>query len=239
MAGQSDPEFANQLRAAINRLKAYLDAGMADEVRSALSTKRISDSTMRNWLRKPEKLLTSYRRTEFVDAVMKLPDLDQKRRNEAYEFALKELGVVRDGQRDLAGYRGAYRVFHDFEGVELHNIVIRVEDSPFVVVFAFRYVNKPSQYSNQGRRRRRRTCDGLVVLRHGRLVCTGFSRTTVFQAVFGCVGYPDTDLIRGMAFIDDVDANEVRFSRIVIARNPTQAASRDAEDYVRASGQSL
>lgn len=231
MSAQNDPDFAKRLRLAVDRFKSYLDAGMIDEVRKALAAKRISPSTLRIWIKDPKKLWTSYRRTEFADAMMDtLADLDQKRRNEAYEFALKELGVVRDGQRDLASYHGDYRVFHDFDGIELNNFAIRVEHSPFVVIFAFKY-------SKQNRRRGK--CDGLIVLRHGRLVCAGFSPTTVFQAVFQCVGYPDRDLIQGMAFVDDLDAKEVRFSRIVIARDPKPAASSEAEALVRDSGRSL
>jgi hypothetical protein len=214
---------------AIERFKSYISAGKLEDVRKALALRNISSSTTRNWANDPKKLLTSYRRTEFADAMGTLPDLDRQKRNEAYEFALKELGVGINSQKDIDNYHGNFRLFHDFPGTELNNFVIKVEHSPFAAIFAFKYF----------RDKRRHKCDGLIVLRHGRLVCAGFSPTTVFQAVFHCVGYPQKELIRGMAFIEDLNAQEICFSEIVIARDPNTRASNEARKIVRNSGRSL
>jgi hypothetical protein len=229
---QSDQLAQSQLRVreAIERFKSYISAGKIVDVRNALASKSISASTMRNWMNDPKKLLTSYRRTEFADAMGTLPDLDRQKRNEAYGFALKELGVGVEGQRDLESYHGNYRLFHNFPGVDLKNLVIRVEHSPFVVIFALKYLNSDG---------RRGKCDGLIVYRHGQIVCAGFSPTTIFQAVFRAVGYPQKELIRGMAFIEDLNTQAVCFSTVVIAREPNQTASSQAEKIVRNTGRSL
>jgi hypothetical protein len=218
------------LREAIDRFKSYLKAGEMDALKKTLGTKNISASTIRNWAKDPKKLETSYRRSEFADAIGMLADLDVVKRNDAYEFALKELGLVREGQHDLANYDGAYRVFHDFRGIELNNFVIKVEHSPFVVIFVFRY---------NDRNGRRGECDGLIVSRHGKLVCAGFSPTTVFQAAFHCVGYPRTDIIRGMAFIEDLNTQEISFSTIAITRDSSPTAAEEATILVRGSGHTL
>jgi hypothetical protein len=233
MTTQKDSELAQsqlRIREAIERFKSYISAGKIEDVRRALATKNISASTMRNWTKDTKKLWTSYRRTEFADAIGTLPDLDREKRNQAYEFALKELGVGIEGQRDLESYHGNYRLFHNFTDIELNNFVVTVEHSPFVVTFALKYLNRD---------RRRGKCDGLIISRHGRLVCAGFSPTTVFQSVFRCVGYPQKELIRGMAFIEDLNTQEVCFSTIVIARDPNSATSSEAAKIVRNSGRSL
>src|SRR5689334_9666807 len=118
------------MREAIERFKSYVTAGEIEAVREALASKNISASTMRNWMKEPKKLLTSYRRTEFADAIGTLPDLARQKRNDAYGFALKELGVGVDGQHELENYHGDYRLFHDLSDIELNNIAIRVEQSP-------------------------------------------------------------------------------------------------------------
>lgn len=232
MTGREDLSLASshlRIPQAIERFISYLNAGKIEDLRGAFASKSISASTMRNWMKDPKKLLTSYRRTEFADAMGTLPDLDRQKRNEAYGFALKELGVGIEGQRDLEGYHGNFRMFHDFSGTELNNFVIKVEHSPFVAIFAFKYL----------RDKRRGKCDGLIVSRHGKLVCAGFSPTTVFQAVFRCVGYPQKELIHGMAFIEDLNTQDVRFSKVVIVHDPNLAAANEAKRIVRKSGRSL
>jgi hypothetical protein len=219
-----------QLPAAIERFQSYVAAGKFIELRGAFARKSISPSTMRNWINNPKKLLTSYRRSEFTDAIGTLPDLERKKRNDAYEFALKELGVGIDGQHDLESYDGIYRFVHDFPEITLNNFVIKVERSPFVVMFAFKYSNRDG---------RRGKCDGLIVSRHGRLVCAGFSPTTMFQAVFRIGGSPEKDLIRGMAFIEDVNSQQVCFSTVVMTREENTAPLRDAEKIARDTGRTL
>lgn len=226
-----EPRLAQRearVRHAMDRVRSYLKVGKIGEVRKVLAAKSISESTMRIWLKDPKKALTAYRWTEFVAAIDELPDLERAKRNEAYEFALKELNVSRDAQHELANYNGNYRVFHDFHGIKLYNLAIRIEHTPFVVTFAFKYSNKEGH---------RGFCDGLVVSRQGRLVCAGLSPTTMFQGVFQCVAYPERELIRGLALIEDLETHEVCYSSIVITRGVK--ALSEAERIVRKSGRTL
>jgi hypothetical protein len=216
----------------MDRVNSYIKAGKVEEVRTALAAKNISTSTLRNWLKNPTKAFTAYRWSEFVDAINKLPDLEREKRNQAYEFALTELGIGREGQHEIGNYHGNYRVFHDFEGVKLDNLAIRVEAAPFVAIFAFKYRNRDGQ---QG------YCDGLIICRHGRLIFTGFSPSTTFQAVFRCVAFPNNDLIRGMAFIEDLNTHEICFSEVALVQRQalSETDRSEAEEFVRGSGRPL
>jgi hypothetical protein len=231
--GAQDPEKTARIHAAMERVTAYIKAGKFDEVREVLASKHISASTLRNWVKQPTKVFTAYRWNEFAEAIDKLPDLERQKRNQAYEFALAELNISREVQRELEGYNGNYRVLHDFPDIQLDNFAIRVERAPFVVTFAFRYRNKDRVLG---------FCDGLIVTRHGRLVLAGFSPSTIFQAVFRCVPRPAEMLIRGMAFIEDFNTHDVYLSQIVLAARGSAALDNyreDAEKFVQNSGRTL
>jgi len=216
----------------MDRVTSYIKAGKLDEVRKALASKSISASTLRNWIRDREKALTAYRWSEFVDAIGGLPDLERAKRNQAYEFALSELGIDRDSQSELAAYKGFYRIFHDLTGVQLNHFVINVEKTPFVAAFAFKYRNKEDR---QG------MCDGLMLFRHGRLILAGFSPTTIFQAAFWQVLSPHRDVIRGIAFFGDLNTHEICFSNVALLRSTIADGNEreGAEEYVRSSGRAL
>ena len=51
---------------------------------------------------------------------------------------------------------------------------------------------------------------------------TGFSPTTVFQAFVLCTPHPERNVMRGMAFIEDLHTNEVHFSRIALLGRSVQ-----------------
>lgn len=209
---------ALQIKHALQRVQSYVEAGKLKEVKQALSEKSISNSTLRNWLADPDKALTAYRWTEFVEAVGRLPDLERQKRNDAYDFALTELGIARETQYgELNHYSGFYKVFHDYQDCTFNHIAIQVESNPIAATFAFKYRNG----SGRG------FCDGLMVTRHGRIVWTGFSRTTIFHAVFEAVAYPARDVILGMGFLEDFHSREVCFSKLAIVRR--EAVSVDSE----------
>ena len=179
---------AARIRASVSRVGTDVKARKFGEVREVLAAKHISSSTLRNWLKDPAKIQTAYRWSEFVEAIERLPDLEGKNATKLMNSRLLELGIGREAQRELAPYNGNYRVLHDFPDIQLNNLAIRVEQSPFVVAFAFKYRNK---HRDSG------FCDGLIVTRHGRLVFAGFSPSTMFQAVFRSVNDPANSLIRG------------------------------------------
>lgn len=199
-----------KIRAAVARVKSYVDAGRLAEVRRVLAERSISASTLRNYLKDTKKIESAYRWREFVEAVGRLPDLKLEKRNSAYEFTLAELGMSAESQGVLNLYRGDYRILHEFLGIELNFLAIRTETEPMVATFVMRYRN---------RNRSRGECDGLIVTRHGRMFFSGYSRTTIFQGTFKCVPYPDRDAILGYAFIEDMDSGDVFRSSIGLVRN--------------------
>lgn len=223
MKKPDDAEFRKRLLQAVERFKAYISAGQSKAVIEVLSARNLSDSTIRSWINDPGKVEGGYRRYEFVEAILSLSDLDKQRRNDAYEFALRESEAARSGQRDILSYRGNYRAYHNFEGIQLNFLAIRVEEEPFVAIFALKYHN---------RFQRRSTCDGLILSRHGQLLFAGLSPTTSFQAVFDGVAQPAKEPIRGMAFLHDVSAKQLRFSKMVICRDPTSQAESEAKAYI-------
>jgi hypothetical protein len=220
---------AHRVKTALARAQTYIAAGKIADVKRVLAERNISQSTLRNWLKSHEKAVGAYKWGEFVNAMDKLPDLEREKRNDAYMFALAELGIGRETQQELTSYSGNYKIFHDFPAIKLDHLAIRVEENPFVATFVFKYRNKED---------RRCTCDGLIITRHGRIVFAGFSRTTIFQAVFVSAAYPERELIRGMAFIEDLNTYEIYFSRVAIARSSLSlngTMRSNAEDHVRGS----
>jgi hypothetical protein len=189
-----------------------------------LAERSISASTLRNYLKDPKKIETAYRWSEFVDAILRLPDLELARRNSAYDFALTELGMSSDSQKMMAQYGGDYRVFHRFPEIDLNFMAIRTEVDPVVATFVVRYRN---------RNKSRAQCDGLVVSRHGRMFFSGFSRTTIFQGSFRCVPFPERSAIFGMAIMEDMESGDVHFSHLGLVRagSPSEEERR-AQSYV-------
>jgi hypothetical protein len=196
-----------QLKEAFARLSQYRAAEKLDAVKLQLHERGISKATIGNWLRDPPSVSKAYRWRDFVQAVEQLPDLEREKRNSAYNFALGELGLRQETQSGLVSYHGNYYIYHDFRDIELNAMGVRVESNPIVATFLFRYRN-PDDTRGQ--------CDGLIVERRGRLMLTGFSPTTVFQAVILCTPYPEKNVMRGMAFVEDLHTNEVYFSRIAL-----------------------
>lgn len=230
-----------RLRSAISRLESYRSANMLPDVHAALAAKNCSSSTIRSWLKDPSKIAHGYKRNDFIEAMLGLQDLQKERRDDAYKFALEEMGLLREGQQDLVGYDGRYAVVHDFgEDLGLDQLHISVEKDPFTVTFIFRYGGFAKSESRENRLPRRE-CDGLIVLRHGRLMWVGLSRTTVFLAAFGTIGYPEANFVSGMAFIEDTHLREIRISRVVIVpyREFTRSYEERAKEYVRGSGLKL
>jgi hypothetical protein len=219
-----------RIKSAVARVRSYEAAGKLGEVRRTLAEKNISASTLRNYLKDPKKIETAYRWTEFVEAINRLPDLELAKRNSAYDFALTELGLAPETQKMLVPYAGDYRLFHSFSDIDLNFLAIRTEVDPIVATFVLRYRN---------RNKSRAECDGLVVVRHGRMFFSGFSRTTIFQGTFRCVAYPDRNAISGMAFIEDMDSSEVLSSSISLLRSGAPAEEeRRAREFAEASFQS-
>lgn len=205
-----------RLRSAHNRVAQYRDVQKLDAVKAQLLARGVAKATVNNWLRKPESIGKAYRWRDFVDAIEQLPDLDREKRNSAYEFALSELGLGRETQSELSSYHGNYYIYHDFRDIKLDALAIRVEQRPIVATFLFRYRN-PDHTRGQ--------CDGLILERRGRLLLTGLSRTTVFQAVIACTPDPHRNIMRGMAFIEDLHTNEVFYSRIALLERRMQLNS--------------
>jgi hypothetical protein len=223
-----DAELEQRIKASIDLFGQYLRAGRIGDVRRVLLEKRISISTIRNWARNPSSIVDAYRAPEFAEAIGRLPKLSEEKRNDAYKFALEELNIERDTQLDLLKYNGGYRVIHDFRQVALNSILFVVKRNPLVPIFAFKYNNRSSQ---------RGYCDGLVVGRHGRIILTGFSSSSIFHAVLRAVPNPKKNLVRGFAILEDVHTNEVAFSKIALVHSRAYSSKlhSGAVDFVSES----
>lgn len=205
-----------RIKQALSRVAEYEQASKFNEVRRALLDKGVSKATIANWFKsseinvRAEIISSAYRWRDFTDVVEALADLRKETRDRAYEFALSELGLRREDQVELISYDGTYAIHHDLkQWIKLNIILVRVEARPLAATFVFRYRNKDGE---------RGECDGLIVTRHGKLLFTGFSETAVFHAVIKCAPNPRTDMMRGIAIVEDLISNEVYFSRIAIQR---------------------
>ncbi len=222
-----------KLKRARERLSQYDRASKTVDVKALLRAKGVAKATVDNWIRDPAKIDQAYRWRDFVEVLASLPDLDREKRNNAYDFALAELGLSSETQSGLAMYGRGYIVYHDFQQMDFNSIRIKVESEPMVATFAFKYWTATKQ---------REICDGLVIERQGRLLLTGFSSSTAFHAFVLSAPHPERQVMQGMAFIEDLRSNEVSFSKIALLAQSAQSTRQKLEQidsHVRKSRYTL
>lgn len=189
-------------RAALGRVKAFLDAGRGKEAAEALN---INEKTLRHWVQEEKSALRANKAQNLLDNITRLPPTD--RNAIMYSYILDDLDEKIADQIDrIRKHDGNYIMIHNFPVCSIKYFRLKADRIEGVALFAFNY------YADNKKRR----CDGFVILRNQRIFLLGVSKTSIFYGALVATVDHRNEVMYGAAAFEDRYKNDVFFSPIAL-----------------------